>query len=502
MSTRLQPDTQGADYKKFFPKWSKIETVLEGDDGIKAAGKIYLPQLNGQTAKEYAAYKERGVFFNAYSRTVQGLTGAIVRKDPVINTDKRVGDLLPRVGVNNESIQEASRNIVQNIIQFGYYGILVDMAEEGAANAKPYFAFYPPQTILNYKTIQTGDEQKLVKLCLLEKRETSSPDNPYETLVVDQIRDMEIVEGVLTVKIFVKSDGGKRGKDEIWLQDGDDIVPKIVGKPLDYIPFVFFGSVSNTPKPDEPPLMDLANLNIKHWQLTVDYYHGLHFCAIPTAWAAGFGEKSELYIGGTKAWVSDNPGASCGYLEFSGQGLGAIEKAIKNLESQMAILGARLLEEQKRAAEAAETVRMRYSGDTATLSSVVNCVEQGLIKAIDYLGRWINVEAKAEVTLNREFVSQRLQAQEISALLQAWQANALSLDTFLYQLQTGEILSPDTTIDDEKTRLQDEADKKTPTGENAFSTGFGSPFTPPKGTPGQMMPDAMKNNILKLQNQK
>ena len=468
MANLLQPDTTGKWYNIYAKKWAKIETILEGDDGIKEAGKAYLPQLTGQTAKEYASYKDRGVFFNAFSRTAQGLTGAIVRKDPVIKTDKKVEDLLPRIGANNESIQEANRLIVQSVIQFGYYGVLVGMDAAESVNAKPYFAFYCPSTILNFKTVQEGDELKLVKICLLESKMMDDPTNKYNQIETEQVRDMEIVGGKLIVKIFVKKPGSGKNKDEVWLQEGADIEPKIVGKPLDFIPFVFFGSVTNTPKPDEPPLMDLANLNIKHWQLTVDYYHGLHYCAIPTAWAAGFGEKADLYLGGTKAWVSDNPQANCGYLEFTGAGLGEIANALSKLESQMAILGARLLEEQKKAAEAADTVRMRYSGDTATLSSIVNCVEQGLTKAIDFAGRWLNMVTKTEVSLNREFVSERLSAQDITALLSAWQAGGISIDTFLYQLQTGEILSPDTSIDDEKGRLDAELAKYSPTGMDKF----------------------------------
>jgi len=52
--------------------------------------------------------------------------------------------------------------------------------------------------------------------------------------------------------------------------------------------------------------------------------------------------------------------------------------------------------------------------------------------------------------LNRDFVSGKMSAQDITALLQALQAGKISIDTFLYNLQRGEILPEMRTIEDEK----------------------------------------------------
>jgi hypothetical protein len=151
-----------------------------------------------------------------------------------------------------------------------------------------------------------------------------------------------------------------------------------------------------------------------------------------------------------KAWVSEDPQARCGFLEFTGTGLGAIVTALTKLETQMAVMGARMLEEQKKAAEAAETVAMRYSGDTATISDIVTSVEQGIIKIIDLLGVWLKIDAKTEVRMNRDFVSQKLSSQDITALLQAYNGGGISLETFLYNLSVGEVLPADRTIEMEK----------------------------------------------------
>lgn len=466
----LQPDTKNRYYDLFVNKWQKIYTVFQGEDAIKDAGEIYLPKLTGQTPNEYKSYKDRGSFFNAFARTITGLSGAIVRKEPVITTAASINERLNNVTLYGESIQEIIKICINNVLQFAYYGILIDMPQDATEKSIPYFALYAPTSILNFRCQIVGADYKLTMISLLETYSEVDNANPFADITIERIRVLSIENGIVVVRLYRK-DIASSGKDQGWIQDGVDIFPRIRGKALTEIPFVFFGATSNTPVPDNPPLLDLANLNIKHWQLTVDYYHGLHYCAIPTPWAAGFG-KSDLYVGGSKAWVADNPEAKCGYLEFTGQGIEAIAKALESLESQMAVIGARMLEEQKKAAEAADTVRMRYSGDTATLSSVADCVEQGMMKAIDWLGKWMGIEGKTEITLNRDFVSVKLDAQMLTALTQSLQSGSMSMDTFLYNLQVGEILPSGRTIDDEKKLISETGLQIAPSGSSENFTGF------------------------------
>lgn len=453
------PNTKSRFYRDMEDKWDKISTVIEGEEAIKAAGPTYLPKLTGQNPEQYKAYLARGSFFNATSRTVDGLTGAIVRKEPVLKTDSRIDALLGNITLDGESIQEVIRIVVSDVISKAYFGILVDMpfvAEGQTQSGNPYFALYSALSILNFETVQVGSENKLVMLALAEKEFEKNPENEFGLVEVDHVRVLKIEDNRLVVRLYKKTEDSN--KKEVWAQIGDDILPTIAGRFVDTIPFVFFGAISNNPIPTKPPLLDLVNLNIKHWQVSVDYYHGLHYCAIPTPWAAGFGKSTELMIGGEKAWVSEDPNAKCGYLEFQGSGIGAVEKALINLKAEMAILGSRMLEEMKKAVEAADTVAMRYSGDTATLASIVTAVEQGMIKAIDLIGYWLGIEAKTELTMNREFVSQKLSAQEITALVGAYQTGGISLDTFLYKMQTGEVLPPDRTIEDEKSLISENMD--------------------------------------------
>src|SRR4029079_17254264 len=92
------------------------------------------------------------------------------------------------------------------------------------------------------------------------------------------------------------------------------------------------------------PLADIITANLDHYRLDADFKHGLHFAALPTAWVSGFDKATPLRIGSSAAWVSDIPGATAGFLEFSGAGLAYIEKAMEKVERRMALLDARMLE--------------------------------------------------------------------------------------------------------------------------------------------------------------
>ncbi len=65
------------EYDAALPAWLRARDVYAGEDAIKGAGKKYVPLLTDQNEADHAAYLERGSFFNATARTVEGFLGLI-----------------------------------------------------------------------------------------------------------------------------------------------------------------------------------------------------------------------------------------------------------------------------------------------------------------------------------------------------------------------------------------------------------------------------------------
>ena len=458
ISTNLSVDEKSAYYNMRQMDWSTIGIIMQGERAVRAAGQRFVPILSKQTSTEYAAYLSRGSFYNAFARTVQGLTGAITRKPVVLELPEKMEDISDNFTKDGISIDKTVRDITQEIISQGYCGMLADLDDKG----KPYASVYSPLDIYNFRLVEKEGQKVLAMLALHEIAEEIDGLDYFKINQIDQIRVLSLDElGWLTVNLYrydVQIKGGNKKWIQVPIRGEYDYHPTTVGGlKLDYIPFVFFGADKTSFIPQKPPLLDLVYLNIKHWQVSVDYYYALHICALPTPWAAGFDqiEGKELKIGSGTAWVSKTPEAKCGFLEFTGQGLGAIEKALDRLERQMAVIGARFLEEQKKGVEAVETLEIRSSGDTANLASISVSIEQGFKQILIYMAKWIKVDwDKIEVTLSKDFVSAKMEPAMITALLGALQANRISIDTFLYSLQEGEILPTNVTIEDEKAKLE------------------------------------------------
>jgi len=189
------------------------------------------------------------------------------------------------------------------------------------------------------------------------------------------------------------------------------------------------------------------------YRTSADLEHGRHFTALPTPYVTGIDVDSELKIGSGSAWILPDSSSRAGYLEFSGQGLQALEKAMEEKRSMMASLGAQLLQSQKAGIESADSIRLRQNAEASTLVGVVKTVERAIKQALITMAEWEGVAGDVVVNLNTDFVDTKINAQDMSSLMGAWQSGGISHDTFLFNMKKGEILAPDTTIEDEKGRI-------------------------------------------------
>jgi hypothetical protein len=261
------------------------------------------------------------------------------------------------------------------------------------------------------------------------------------------------------VEIWQQQSGKtKRSKGE-WVVV-DTLTPGRRGKPLPLIPFVFHGPKHSLPNVDKLPLADVIAVNLDHYRLNADYKHGLHFSALPTAWVVGFEKTDSLRIGSSTAWMSDSPDAKAGFLEFTGQGLTTFERAMDRDEMSMAVLGSRMMEEQRRVGETAASIELRQSGENAVLSAVSFSISDSLSHVLRWVYWWNSTEATPEaigdkvvmVTLNADFTLSGMASTEINAVVAAWQAGAISRDTMFDLFRMGEVL-PVGRSNEEETKL-------------------------------------------------
>ena len=432
--------------------YTDLDDFFAGERCVKQKGDRYTPILEGQVGKAGAhkKYIDFGILYNVLHRTRQGLKGAIVRKPLDIGFPESKKDLLNGIMITGASFNDFSREVCDDVIGYGRCGALVDIYEN---TQLPYIAFYKTMSIVGWPKSKK-DKQEIM---LQEVVEELNGDNELGN--VEQRRKLGLDEaGRYCVSVYRKTSD----TDDTWVLHEGPIYPKYKGKTLDYIPFVFFGSNNNTPEPSRPPLLDLLSLSKGHWKLTVAYQYALNFTGLPTPWFAGFEfeDGTTTPLGPGAAYHSTDAQAKCGFLQTGGAGLKEMENGLDRIEKQMAVVGARLLEVQKSGVEAAETIKLRSSGDSATLADIAGNIENGLTTVLKYVGARVGITENIHVGVNKDFVSAKLSPQDVTALLATVQAGKMSVETFLWNLQQGETLQPGRTIEEEQEAIAEDKVKQ------------------------------------------
>ena len=449
-------DTKNSEYHEYYEIWERCEHASEGQDEIHEYGVKYLPRLSGQNDAEYFAYKQRALYFNATARTIDGLTGMLFMKPETIEAPAAMDSIIADVTMGGLSLHQFAEVIAEEVITIGRIGVLIDyppivnavtLAQAQAQGARPYATMYDAESIINWKTGRINNVEQLTLVVLEEENEI--PVDEFESKCEPQWRVLDLVNGAYRQRVFRKD---KRGEFILV----DEIFPQINGRVINKIPFEFFGVRDNSPCVDKPPLLDLVDVNLSHYRTTADYEHGLHFTGLPTPVVTGYysdDKSASLRIGSGTAWLLPDPQSKAFYLEFTGQGLGELREALRSKEAMMATLGARILAPEKRAAEAAQTANIHRSSENSVLASIAQSISVGLTHVMEWLRDWSNITGDVKVELNRDFIPNSMTAQDIDVLVKSWQAGAISANVLFENLVAGDIISQDTSFDDEQERI-------------------------------------------------
>lgn len=418
------------DSAELLPSWEKCEDCREGQTAIHEKGKKYLPPLSGQTDAGFKAYMRRATFYGAMSRTVDAFIGMIMRTQPVIDN---YNALLDDVSNSNQSIYEFSTQVVEEVLVKGFGGILVEhtpqidgvvtLAQAQLMGSRPYLTFFEAESIINWRTVKGNP----VMVVLEEEEYIYKNEFEFSEECVYRVLDLD-EQGYYRQRIFRRND---KKLDEFDLIQ--EIYPLMNGNKITEIPFYFLGDAEHL-----PPLIDLVDLNISHYMTTADLESGCHWAGTPQPWISGvqLETNDQLKFGGN-CWVFPDPSAKAEYLEFGGQGLGALEKRLEIKERQMAALGAKMLSDTI-VAETATGASLRSSGEFSVLNNVAQVTSKVLTRACTFMYQWAGL-APVTVQLNTDYMPASATPQDIQAWLQAYQAGAISFQSLYGNLKKGEV---------------------------------------------------------------
>jgi len=478
-------------YNKFIDKWRRCQETYDGQDAIHDAGTRYLPQLIDQPAEAYDSYKKRTPFYNATYRTIVGLVGMMFRRAPRVEVPAAITEMIEDVTLSNKPLQVFGQDVSTEALKKGRIGILVDcpeietsgryvtMADQRNQGIRPSLQMYTAESIINWKTTKVQNKVVLSMVVLKEDRTVSK--DMFQDEYKDQWRVLDLdPTGSYRVRVYMRREQPAAGTapvvgtpaapapvlsplDDIgdFIQVGGDIYPLMNAQRMTYIPFVFIGAEGLDADPSDPPLIDLVDMNLSHYRTMADYEHGAHFTGLPTPYIAGYKSddpKEKLYVGSSSAWTFPDHQTKVGYLEFAGQGLTTLREILDRKETQMAILGARMLEPQKKQAETAESKEIHRKGEESMLSMISQTVSMGIQIALEWFAEWAGADPSGVVyEQNTDFFPAPMDAGMLSAIVSAWQQGAVSDRTLHENLQRGEIIPESRTFEEEQANIQEGA---------------------------------------------
>jgi len=449
------------DYDEYKPIWDTCSDVVDGQRAMHAARERYLPKLKDEGEEDYIARLKRSDFFNATWRTISGLVGMAFRKPPTITVPAGIEPFMKDIDLGGVSLASMARDLVEDVLEYGRIGLLVDhpQAPDGvqtltrviaeSMGLRPTLQVYEAESIINWRTGRVNGATVLTMVVLKECAQIQVSEFEVEEEARYRVLDLD-AQGFYRQRVFRI---GKRDEDELV----SEVWPMMNGRNMTSIPFYIIGANGMEVDPDEPPLIDLIDANVAHYQINADYRHGLHFTALPTPVVSGYvpeaaGEK--FYIGSTSAWVFPDPQAKASFLEYSGKGLDPVKEAILALEQRMAILGARMIANETTQAETLGATQIKRMGENSILSAIVIAVSEVVTRALTVMTEWAGASGEVAFEISREFSPVAMSAQDLTALVGAWQNGALSEAELFDMFQRGDIIDGGKTLDEHQAEVE------------------------------------------------
>ena len=431
----IKPNTvasPNAAFQRMAVFWPLIEDLKEGSYKIKSKHRKYLFPEPRESTESYDARLNRSTVVPFMQRIEKMLAGMLMRKPVRLDdTSDLVREQLFDVDLEGNDLNIWLYQTARTVISFGHVGVLVDAPKEGS-KARPYWVTYKPSDILGWRTEIIDGVRELVQVRLLEN--VVEPDGLYGEKNITQIRVLERGR----FQLHRKSE--KTGKFELY-EEGEMSLK-------DKIPFSVAYSNRTGYFESRSPLYDIAELNLKHYQIQSDLDNILHISAVPNLVVYGFPNSDEITTGPNEA-LSLPPDSRMEYVSPAADSYNAQFKRLEDIEKQINTLSLAAVLGQKLVGETAEAKRIDRSQNDSTMMVVAQQMQDLIDNCLKFHSEYLNESNAGSSFVNRDFVTARLEPQEIQAYLQLFTTGSISQETLLNQLTAGEILGDDFDVEEE-----------------------------------------------------
>ena len=426
--------------------------LFAGNERVHDKAQLYLPKAPGEDPGNYGIRLTRSVFFNVFRHTIDGLAGFVFRKDPVLGDDvpapiREAWENIDLAGTHGDVF---ARDLLVDGMCAGHAAILVDFPDTGGTQShaaeqviRPYWVPIKKDNILSWRT--TVENGRIILTQLVLQETTCVSDGAFGDAEQTQYRVLYRTISPLGV-IVVGWRLLQITKDKKVITVGKGWYGNQVEIPVAEIPtsgrIALFEST--------PPLLDLAFLNIAHYQGWSDYATSIHMTCVPILFLAGMQTEdgAEVVVGPNSVLTSSDPTAKAEYVSHSGQALTACKGSLDDLKGDMASLGVAMLATQKRVAETAEAKRIGKADTDSSLGVTARGLQDGLERALDFHARYLKLDDGGSIKINRDFEDMSMPADLMIAWATLAEKMSIPVMVVLQALQEGGRIAPDVNLEE------------------------------------------------------
>ena len=433
--------------------WEIMKAVTNGTEYLRDNSEAFLPLEPREDYEAYLSRVNRAVFSPYTQRLIRAATGLIMRKPITLIGDSYWTDVFAKdVDGCGSDLDEYARRVLICSLTYGQSHILVDypaptgalsLAEERAQNRRPYWIEIDPTNIYGWRLDREVNYGRLIQVRIAEKAVV--PSGEFGEQVFDQVRVIEPGKFSIYRKVSPKKDlinlqdttyagnfdGPENEKDYELVDSG--------AFSLGEVPLVSVYSGKTDTLTSKPPLLDIAYLNLAHFQRQADLIHSLHVASQPMLVLEGWDDQTKDTVISVNYAMATQPGNKVYYVEPASSAFEAQTNEIQELQLQMATLGISTLSQQKFVAESADARRLDRVDTNSMLSMVSLELEQKLQKVFNLSANYLGIEPP-EVKISRDFDIERLIGQDITALTSLFDQKVIDREEFRDILVQGEVL--------------------------------------------------------------
>jgi hypothetical protein len=433
--------------------WNLVADLMGGTSAMRVAGKKHLPQWPAEDEQSYKSRLQTATLFPAYARTVSVLTGKPFSKPITIgeSVPKRLLPFLENIDLEGRNLHAFAADLCSDALAYGLCGILVDcppaegvrtVADEKQVGLRPYFVHVKHDAILGWRSEKRGGSIILTQLRLLETVE--EPSGQFAAKQITQVRVLE--PGKWTTYRKKTLEGG----EEVWQE--------YLSGPtsIDVIPFIPVYGFRKGFMIGSPPMIELAYMNVEHWQSKSDQQTILHVARVPVLFSKDLGPDSKIVVGAGSFINASGEHADMKYVEHSGKAIEAGRSSILDLEDRMRQVGAELLVIKPGNTTEVQTVSDNEQA-MCDLQRIMQTLEDALDQALDLMAKFMGEPDGGQVSIYSDFGAATLAEASAQLLFEMKADGSLSHATLLNELKRRGVLSPD--VDVKKEIIAADAEK-------------------------------------------